>query len=887
MRDETRNAPPGVGRAQGEDRPRSAVARAVAAVVGFCLGNPWLVVAAALVLAAGCSIYSASNFRLNSDINALLPTNVPWRQHELAFEKAFRRFNLLEAVVEAPTPELSAAATSELVHTLEADKARFETVANVGESRFFRRHGLLYLSLDELKRTAAGLVEGEPVIQDIATDRSLRGLVAGLEDALLGLQSNRLKLDDFARPLNMVSDSLEKVLAGKPSSFSWQALTEGKAAASPSERLGFVEINPVLNFNSVEPGQEAEAAIHRLAEPIGAKYQASVRVTGPTAINDEEFGSIKENAVRNGVVTIAIVVFILWLALRSGRLILALVVNLVVGLAATAALGLLMVGAFNIISIYFAVLFVGIGVDFAIQFSVRYRDERHRLGDLQTAIRSAGSRVAMPLALASLATAAGFFSFLPTDYKGVSELGQIAGVGMLVAFVTSMTLLPALIRLANPPGEPEALGYTFLAPVDEYLARHRMPIIVGTLLVVACVSPALFWLKFDFNPLDLQNPNSEAISTYLELQKDRAIGANAVQALAPSLEQANAIAARLMKLPEVESVRTLSTFIPADQDQKIPIIRSAAAKLAGAFDAKETSPPPTAAENVDALNEGAQRLTEAAGDRQGPGATAMRRLADLFSKLAQASPEMRAKATETLIWPLNADLADLQASLEAEPVTQADLPPALVADWVAPDGEARLSILPKANPDDLPAMRTFARAVLAVAPDATEGTITTIEAGDMILRAFIEAGAWAVASIAVLLFIFLRRLGDVMLTLVPLALAGLVTMEAMTLIGMPFNFANIIALPLLLGVGVAFKIYYIIAWREGTTHLLQTPLTRAVFYSALTTATAFGSLMFSSNPGASSMGQLLALSLACTLAAAVLFQPILMGKPRALVDRND
>ena len=844
-------------------------------------------VAAALVLAAGCSIYAASNFRLNSDINALLPTNVPWRQHELAFEKAFRRFNLLEAVVEAPTPELSAAATSELVHTLEADKARFESVANVGQSSFFRRHGLLYLSLDELKRTAAGLVEGEPIIQDIATDRSLRGLVAGLEDALLGLQSNRLKRNDFARPLNMVSDNLEKVLAGKPSSFSWQALTEGKAAASPSERLGFVEINPVVDFNSVEPGQEAEAAIHRVAAPIAARYQATVRLTGPVAINDEQFGSIKENAVGNGVVTIAIVLFILWLALRSGRLIVALVINLMVGLAATAALGLLMVGAFNIISIYFAVLFVGIGVDFAIQFSVRYRDERHRLGDLQTAIRSAGSRVAMPLALASLATAAGFFSFLPTNYRGVSELGQIAGVGMLVAFVTSMTLLPALIRLANPPGEPEALGYAFLAPVDEYLARHRMPIIVGTLLVVACVSPALFWLKFDFNPLNLQNPNSEAISTYLELQKDRAIGANAVQALAPSLEQANAIAARLMKRPEVESVRTLSTFIPADQDQKVPIIRSAAAKLAGTFDAKETSPPPTDAENVNALNEGAQRLTEAAGDQQGPGATAMRRLADLLSKLAKASPEMRAKASETLIWPLNVDLADLQASLEAEPVTQADLPPALVADWVAPDGEARLSIMPKANLNDLRAMRTFARAVLAVAPDATEGPIVTLEAGDMILRAFIEAGAWAVASIAVLLFIFLRRLGDVMLTLVPLALAGLVTMEAMTLIGMPFNFANIIALPLLLGVGVAFKIYYIIAWREGTTHLLQTPLTRAVFYSALTTATAFGSLMFSSNPGASSMGQLLALSLACTLAAAVIFQPILMGKPRTVADRND
>ena len=843
-------------------------------------------VTAALVLAAVCSVYAVRHFRLNSDINALLPSNLEWRKHELAFESAFRRFNVLEVVVEAPTPELAAAATSELAHTLMADKARFELVANVGESDFFRRHGLLFLSTEELKQTAAGLVEGEPIIHDIAADRSLRGLVAGLEDALLGLQSNRLKLDDFARPLNMFSDDLEKTLLGSRASFSWRALTEGKATASPSERRGFIEVSPVLDFKSLEPGKEAEAAVRRLAAPVAAKYQASVRMTGLVAINDEQFGTIKENAARNGAITVAIVVFILWLALRSGRLIVALVVNLAVGLAATAALGSLMLGAFNIISIYFAVLFVGIGVDFAIQFSVRYRHERHRLGDLQAAIRSAASRVAMPLSLASLATAAGFFSFLPTDYKGVSELGLIAGAGMLIAFVTSMTLLPALIRLVNPPAEPEPLGYAFLAPVDEYLAKRRKPIFLGTLLVVACASPALYWLKFDFNPFNLQDPNSEAIATYLELQKDPQTGANAVQALAPSLDEANAIAERLRQLPEVGSVKTLSSFTPSDQDKKIPIIRSAAVKLAGAFDVKEAAPPPTDAENVDALNEAAQRLTEAAGEQQGPGATAARRLAATLSKLGQASPELRGKASEILISPLNADLADLQASLEAKPVTQTDLPTAIVDDWIAQDGKARLSIMPKADPNDTPAMRSFARAVLAVEPEATEGPIATIKAGDMIVRSFIEAGALALASIAALLFLFLRRFADVMLTLIPLALAGLVTMELMTLLGMPFNFANIIALPLLLGVGVAFKIYYIVAWREGTTHLLQTPLTRAVAYSALTTATAFGSLWFSSHPGTSSMGKLLALSLACTLAAAVLFQPILMGKPRSPANRN-
>jgi uncharacterized protein len=851
----------------------------VAAVIAFCAAHARLVVLAAIVVAVVCGIYAGTRVRLNSDINALLPANVEWRKREVAFEQAFRRFDLIEVVIEAPTPELAAAATRDLSDTLSRDKTRFESVDNASSADFFARNALMYQSLDALKRTAQGLAEGAPMIQDLSQDRSLRGLVAGLEDALLGLQSNRLTLDDFTRPLNLVSDSLDEVLEQRPASFSWRALTEGRAP-SQNELRGFIEVHPVLDFKSLQPGRVAEDEIRRAALPIAVRDHASVRLTGPVAINDEQFGSIRENAIRNAVITTALVLLILWLALQSARLVGALCLNVLIGLAATAAAGALMVGAFNVISIYFAVLFVGIGVDFAIQFSVRYRDQRHNLGDLRAAVLAAGSRVATPLALAAFATAAGFFSFVPTEYRGVSELGLISGVGMLIAFVTSVTVLPALIVFANPSGELKPLGYAFLAPVDDYLERRRRPILLGTAIVVLCALPALHWLRFDYNFLDLQNPKSEAIATYRELSGDLSASANAAEVVAPSLENAQELAARFEALPQVASVMSLATFLPRNQDQKVPIIKSAAQKLAGAFNMREAPQPTTDAENVDALNEGASRLTEAAGKQTGHGAQAAMRLAGLMMTLAKAPPSLRDKASETLISPLDVDLADLQASLEARPVTPQTLPPGLVTDWMTQDGKARLSVASKASADDMPAIRAFVHAVLAVAPDATEGPIVTLSAGDMILSAFIQAGVWALVSIALLLWVVLRRPGDVLLTLVPLALAGVVTMEIMALIGMPFNFANIIALPLLLGVGVAFKIYYIMAWREGTTHLLQTPLTRAVIFSALTTATAFGSLWLSSHPGTSSMGKLLALSLLCTLAAAVVFQPILMGKPR-------
>jgi uncharacterized protein len=295
-------------------------------------------------------------------------------------------------------------------------------------------------------------------------------------------------------------------------------------------------------------------------------------------------------------------------------------------------------------------------------------------------------------------------------------------------------------------------------------------------------------------------------------------------------------------------------------------------------------PAPTDAEIVEALELRADGLSRAAANKTGPGADAANRLAAAMTRLAKADPAQRERAGAVFTLPLKLDLADLRDLLKAMPITLDNLPADLLHSWRSAGGEARIEVIPSGDPDNSVTMRKFADAVLAVDPDATGGPISVLESGRTVITAFIEAGAWALISIAILLWITLRRFGDVLLTLVPLLLAGVVTLEICVVIRMPLNFANIIALPLLLGVGVAFKIYFVMAWRSGRTKLLQSSLTRAVIFSAATTATAFGSLWFSSHPGTSSMGKLMALSLACTLAAAVLFQPALMGRPRTLSD---
>ena len=277
-------------------------------------------------------------------------------------------------------------------------------------------------------------------------------------------------------------------------------------------------------------------------------------------------------------------------------------------------------------------------------------------------------------------------------------------------------------------------------------------------------------------------------------------------------------------------------------------------------------------------------MKKAAAGQTGPGAEAATRLAAVLSKIASGDLALRERAAAALVPSLKTAINGMRLSLQAQPITADNLPQQIKDNWITSDGHARVEAHPKGDANDNEVLRQFARAVLAVEPRASGGPISILESGHTVVRAFIEAGAWAFLSIAILLWIVLRRFTDVCLTLVPLALAGVVTLEICVLIGLELNFANIIALPLLLGVGVAFKIYYITAWRAGQTQLLQSPLTRAVMYSALATATAFGSLWLSSHPGTSSMGKLLALSLVTTLAAAVLFQPVLMGPPREIGD---
>ena len=841
----------------------------MAAIVSYGQAAPWIVFAGALVLTALSGFYAAGNLKIDTDTAGMISEDLPFRQRYKAFRDAFPALSdNVVIVVDADLPDLADEATETLATKLRADRENFPLVFSPETSPFFVRNGLLYLDREALADLSDEIAESQAFLVKLAGDSSLRGLATVLTDAVDGVE-DKDQTARFATVLDNLTAVATSVGQGKPSALSWRALIGGAQDDGATRRV--IITQPRVDFTSLSPAAEAMDRIRGIAREAGLTPQngVTVRLTGGVVISTEELESVTTGATNAGLVSLVLVTLLLAWGIRSLRLVLAILAALIAGLVWTAGFTTLAIGHLNLVSVAFAVLFIGLGVDFGIHFALRFREERLDAGDPDDVLRRTGRGLATPLGLCAIAAAISFFSFVPTDYRGLSELGLIAGVGMFIAFVATFSVIPAFLTVFPPRA-------TLTAPT----ARKSTPlpdrrIAIAALVLGGAAAVTVPFARFDLDPIKLRDPSTESVRTFRDLAATAGSSPYTIELLAPSLSDAYAMASELRNLPEVDKTVTATDLVPTEQAEKLAMIDDlniflAPLRLGGA------APAIDAGEREKAFAALRDTLARGAALEKTELAPASARL---NAALAELDTAEKGGAFEAAVFRhFSPQIERLKKTLDAGPVALKDLPPEILHRYLAPNGRARVQVYPVENLEDPEALKRFVEAVRRVAPDATDSPVEILEAGRAVVNSVVTAALISVFAVSLLIFLVLRSVRDTLLVLLPLLLAALYTVAATVLLSMPFNFANVIVLPLLMGLGVANGIHLVSRAREEKSGAVafSTTTPRAVIFSSLTTIASFGSLAVSSHRGTASMGELLVLSIGLTLICTLVVLPALM-----------
>ena len=847
--------------------------RFIAGWIGQVCRLAWVVIILSVVASAAAAYFTIKNIKIDASINNMLSGDLPFRQTEKAVGKAFPQWSdLMSVVVQGENDEAADLAATALAARLATNKDNFRSVLYPESLPFFRRNGLLYLSVPELEKLGDDLADAQPLLASLSADPTLRGLADVLGLAIEN--GDETAAAAVAPVLDKMAATIRKLEEGREASLSWQSLMTKEPIDGSQTTRKFILVQPVLDRTSLEPVTPAIDAIKDAAKSLNLDeaHGIQVRYIGNAIMLQEELETVRDGINIVGAISLTLVVVLLVIGLRSFRLVTAALVTLIVGLILTAAFAIAVFKALNIISVAFAVLFIGLSVDFGIHFTLRYREAiGHQ--KKREALRTAGAGVGVALLLSAVAAAIGFLSFLPTDYRGVSELGVISGAGMFIALFLNLTLLPALLTVIPTRAEQIAPIPTSQPSVYQtFVKKHALGIVIAAALVgvaAALVSP---YAWFDDDPLNLRDPKSPSVQTLLDLLEDPRVDPYTAEVLVKNLDEANALAERISALPQVRRAITIEDLIPKDQEEKRLIIDDMSIVLSPLLVAPKTPPVLTESERLQAF----EKFRSVLGQSKGPISDSARILSTVLEDVPR-TPDTLITLENALLGgfpPFRDRLVDL---LSPETVTMAKLPAVLRNRQLASDGRALINIYPEKDLRDAMARTEFVEAVRGVAPMVSGPPVRFTAVGETVVGAFRQAAITAGILIFLLLLAVLRNLRDVALVLAPLALAIVMTVAFSVLFTTPFNLANIIVLPLILGLGVAFGIQIVSRHRsEGDGSFMESSTPRAVLFSALTTIGSFGALAMSNHPGTASMGVLLVLSISLTMLCTLLVLPALL-----------
>ncbi|MBW2419452.1 MAG: MMPL family transporter [Deltaproteobacteria bacterium] len=851
------------------------------------------IVVVSLLLTAGFALYTARHLGINSDNLSLISSDLPSRQAHLKFIEHFP--NLEEAlfvVVDGRTPELTRSASRQLAERLRQEPELFSEVYLPGGGDFFEEKGLLYSSVEELDDFADQMARIQPFIGELEPDPSIERMADLIHQGLEERDETGADTVQWTLVLDRVGEATVAIYEEFPLAVSWEALLLEGSSQEPSTRQTLVA-HPILDYSDILLGREPIERIRSISRELGLVPErgVTVRITGNPALNTEEMIALAWDIGGAGAFCFFFVALVLYRALRCVPLVVAALVTLLVGLIWTGAFTAVAIGHLNLASITFGILFIGLGVDFGIHMGMRYAELLRRGLPQPEALRETASSVGGALFFCTLTTAVSFYVFMFTDFRGLAELGAIAGTGMFIIFFLTLTLLPALVSSWLRVDPERHLGKTlhFDPRRLRWFAARPGTVRWASLAVGLLCIALLPGLRFDPNVVEMRDPSSESVQAFKDL-----LGSQSspwfLNVLVGDQKEAAHIAEQVEALPEVDFALTLASYVPEEQQEKLEILADIAFFLEEPILEKpqggSAASPGSADVRMTALRDLYEYLDTsglAAGDDAlAAGVGQLRdRLGVFLERIVREgrSQEALDEFEVLLLSSLPDQLARLRRALAASEIQLSTLPPSLRRQMRTDEGIARVQVFPSADMSVLEDLEDFVVAVQGVAPGAAGVPVNLVEFGVVTVSSFRQALVSAVLLISLLLWALWRDFSDVLLVMLPLCLGAALTAATMALFGIAFGFANVIVIPLLFGIGVDSAIHLVQNSKEGRTRedgLLGTSTARAVYYSALTSIVSFGSLACSGHNGMHNLGVTLTIGLVYTVVCVFVVLPALL-----------
>ena len=883
---------------------------------------PRVIVAFSLLLSLLSLLYTKHSMEYLTGRDDLMPKNRQFFLNNATYNREFGGPDEIVAVMESGDREQATLFGERLEQALRKEKGRFSDIFFPGGLPFFRKNGLLFMPLADIKALKKNLLMAQPVLKALSASPSVQTLftfLTGEIDAwLAGDRSSPVEQARLAR----ITFMLEKLDIGF-SSFGKGGLSnlslEGFFLGSGGEDSAFARagkmqiltVTPVEKSGSFVPAEEAIATVRReiaLLKKLPEFKGVTVGLTGVPVLEHEEMTTSQRDITLATVVSLILTVILLLVAFRGLSTMLAAMISLGVAISLSFGFATLAVGHLNILSMVFAIMLIGIGIEYGIQVVLRYKEELALGMDEEEAIGQGLNRNIWAIVMAAATVAAAFLTFVATDFKGISDLGIIAGGGVAICVLVTFTVLPALLVImarrrqargagrGAPGSSNPAPSAKRQAPVYTFLFGHPKGVLVVTALLCLASLYPVSRIVFDYNLMNLQAKGLESVTYAYKLMRSSENSGYFAVTMANSPQEVREKTKRLEALPEVDHVVSLLTFIPDQQQEKLAELAELRQELG------EVKPAPYEEDLkvmelpavFEKFRDSVDKLTKLlAAEKRSEARPVGKFLGTLDSFFKGLEKEKDTNAVGMLrdfqggmFASLPQKIGMLKETLNAAPVTEADIPQELRKRFVGKTGKFALQIAPKKEIFDREPLEAYLKGVRSVAPAAAGEPVMVYESMTIMRESYETAFIYAFIAIVAILLLAFRSVVFALIGLVPLVVGLLFMVAGMWLCGISFNSANIIVLPLILGIAVDSGIYIINRFRredETAVEVVTRSTGLGVIYNTLTIMASFGALMVAHHQGVFSIGAVMSLGMiACQFAFILVLPAILtlVGKRR-------